>query len=82
MRIFVMATVMLCVLACAPAGSPTAESELLAGQTACPEQRSQMCTREYNPVCGSLVAGPKTYSNACVACADPEVSAWQAGACQ
>jgi len=59
----------------------------------CPEERAQMCTREYRPVCASRDTGvrcvttpcpsseQKTYGNACSACADPKVIEYSAGAC-
>jgi hypothetical protein len=51
--------------------------------TACAEPRPQACTQEYIPVCGHLYDGePKTYANACTACADPDVSGRQPGPCE
>ncbi|MCL6418117.1 Kazal-type serine protease inhibitor family protein [Aestuariirhabdus haliotis] len=52
---------------------------------ACPEDRSvfQMCTMDYNPVCGVRKDGStKTYSNPCGACGDVEVQTYQMGECQ
>lgn len=59
----------------------------------CHAQRSQMCTREYMPVCG--VKEPSvtckegqceeksvTYPNGCAACADVSVSSYKKGACE
>ncbi len=52
----------------------------------CPEQRPQVCTMDYRPVCATrdtsirCVTAPcpsteqKTYSNSCSACADVKVS--------
>ena len=40
----------------------------------CPSQRGEVCTMEYNPVCGRMVgatpdvAGYREYGNACTAC--------------
>ncbi len=49
---------------------------------ACASPRPQMCTRDFRPACGVLHNGTrKTYSNACSACADPEVESQAAGAC-
>lgn len=60
----------------------------------CPEQRAQMCTREYRPVCATRDTGircviapcpsseEKTYANACTACADAKVIAHRPGACK
>ncbi|MDX1496817.1 MAG: hypothetical protein R3352_04625 [Salinisphaeraceae bacterium] len=62
--------------------------------TTCPEQRPQICTYEYNPVCGLRDTGVrcvttpcpssewKTYGNACTACADNKVSVHYPGKCQ
>lgn len=59
----------------------------------CPEQRPQICTREYMPVCATRDAGvrcltapcpsreQKTYSNGCEACADNKVLGYIASAC-
>lgn len=59
----------------------------------CPEQRSQICTREYMPVCATRDTGvrcvttpcpsseQKTYSNGCEACADKKVLGYVANAC-
>ena len=61
--------------------------------TQCPEQRPQMCTREYMPVCATRDTGvrcvttpcrsseQKTYSNGCDACADKKVLGYVANAC-
>jgi hypothetical protein len=60
---------------------------------ACKEPRSQMCTKEYRPVCAEVDTGircikapcpsskPVTKSNACVACADKNVLSFVEGAC-
>ena len=59
----------------------------------CPDERLQMCTREYLPVCATrdtgvrCVTAPcssselKTYGNACTACADEKVSGYIPDAC-
>jgi hypothetical protein len=57
-------------------------ADKLSGLTDCPEQRPQICTREYNPVCGHLAdASTQTYATGCTACADPTVIGWVAGEC-
>ena len=57
----------------------TADPEL----TACTDPRSQVCTAQYDPVCGYLGGdNPKTFSNACMACADAGVSGHRPGACE
>ena len=49
----------------------------------CPEVRPEMCTMEYDPVCGRLSDGSlKTYSNACNACSDQQVSSYDPGECK
>ncbi|NOQ90356.1 MAG: hypothetical protein GQ549_05365 [Gammaproteobacteria bacterium] len=48
----------------------------------CEEPRPQICTREYNPVCGSLKDGStKTGSTGCTSCSDLEVVGYKKGAC-
>jgi hypothetical protein len=45
--------------------------------------RTNICTREYRPVCGKLTDGArKTYSNKCVACSDTNVLGYTAAACK
>ena len=52
------------------------------GLVNCTEPRPEMCTMQYDPVCGHLVSGArKTYGNACNACADKQVKGYQPGAC-
>ena len=45
----------------------------------CPEVRPEMCTREYNPVCGS---NNITYGNGCTACSFEEVIGFTYGVCE
>lgn len=70
--------------ACTTVGQPAANAEISTYQS-CPEQRAQMCTLDYNPVCGVIDARPtfdlKTYSNACSACSDEKVVAYMLGDC-
>ena len=59
----------------------------------CGDERPQMCTREYRPVCGKRDTGVrcvttpcpsveyKTYSNACTACADENVISYVVEKC-
>ena len=50
--------------------------------TLCSNPRPQVCTMEYAPACGSLVAGGfRTYASPCSACSDPAVAGYQAGPC-
>ncbi len=47
------------------------------GYTACPEERPQICTREYRPVCALLEDGTRdTRATGCTACSDPRVRGW------
>jgi len=48
----------------------------------CREPRPEVCTFEYDPVCGRLGNGGfKTYGNACTACADTEAVEYRPGTC-
>ncbi len=79
---------LLSLLACEPPVQPSEQG------TDCTEPRPQMCTREYQPVCGLRDTGircvtepcpsieNKTYGNACDACADPDVISYSPGACE
>ncbi len=50
---------------------------------ACEEPRPQLCTMQYDPVCGLTANNQyKTYSNACSACSDASVSGHSPGACE
>lgn len=60
---------------------------------ACEEPRPEMCTQQHEPVCASRDTGIrcvttpcdstewKTYSNACMACADHDVYGYKNNAC-
>lgn len=51
--------------------------------TQCPEKRAEMCTMQYDPVCGFLMdKSKKTYSNSCTACADNKVTSFEKKECQ
>lgn len=56
------------------------------GLTFCGSPRPQLCTMHYAPVCATqdpgLKSDWKTYSNACMACADPAVRAYRKGTCK
>ncbi len=50
---------------------------------ACEEPRPQLCTMQYDPVCGLTANNQyKTYSNACSACSDASVTGHSPGACE
>lgn len=69
--------------ACVP--EPSAGEAASAGPdlTVCEDPRAQVCTLQYDPVCGYLGGDNfKTYSNACAACADGAVSEHRPGACE
>lgn len=79
--------------ACASPTIPT-ESTTKPELTQCPEQRPQICTMDYRPVCATRDTGvrcvtspcpsteQKTYSNACSACADAKVIGHLPDECQ
>lgn len=81
----------LSIASCATAPQKNTEKPELTG---CPEQRPQICTREYIPVCAARDTGircvttpcpsseEKTYSNGCTACSDAKVLEYRAGACE
>ncbi|GAB3375463.1 hypothetical protein GCM10027567_14330 [Spongiibacter taiwanensis] len=65
------------------------------GFTSCETPRPEMCTREFQPVCGHIDTGircvttpcpatarHKTYGNACTACADNSVIGFEQGSCE
>jgi hypothetical protein len=48
----------------------------------CTEPRPQICTREYDPVCATLLDGNvKTYSTGCTSCSDDTVKGYRPGEC-
>ena len=49
----------------------------------CREPRPEMCTQQYDPVCGQFSqGGSKTYSNWCSACSDKAVESYVPGECR
>ena len=77
----------------APVSPPFVTAPESSTQTQCKSPRSQMCTREYRPVCATRDTGVRcvttpcpsteqvTKSNACTACADEKVFSYTEGAC-
>ena len=76
-----------------PTPPPVVTAPESSTQTQCKSPRSQMCTREYRPVCATRDTGVRcvttpcpstekvTKSNACTACADEKVFSYTEGAC-
>lgn len=63
------------------AGTPV-EGGTGAAVVCTPDTRQPMCTREYQPVCGTLEdSSSKTYGNKCTACSDAKVVRYVAGKC-
>jgi len=51
--------------------------------TQCVSPKPEVCTKEYKPVCGFEADGNyRTFSNACMACSDAEINAYDDGACK
>ena len=49
----------------------------------CSEPRPEMCTQQYDPVCGQFSqGGNQTYSNWCSACSDKAVESYVPGECR
>ena len=69
-------------LACsAKVGKNETQLDKIAKQI-CPEPRPEICTQQYDPVCGHLKeGGSKTYSNWCTACSDISVEIYSSGEC-
>ena len=74
MRIAVVLVALLALSGCSSPPPETSLSQPSQPQPACPEPRPQVCTMEFNPVCGELLAGGyREYSSPCNACADDAV---------
>lgn len=71
------------ITACSPEPASGEAAPAGPGLTACTDPRGQVCTAQYDPVCGYLGGDNyKTYSNACSACSDAAVSGHRPGACE
>jgi hypothetical protein len=91
MKYFTAATVVLLLTACnggssgAGGGLETGNDQTGNAETllsACQSPRTQVCTREYAPVCGKLNNGElETFANACEACANEAVGGYYPSAC-
>jgi len=58
------------------------EPELPDNLTRCRDPRPEICTTEWNPVCGVLENGSRTtYATGCTACSHREVVGWLPGEC-
>ncbi len=80
--------------ACTNTSAPTATPPTASSSArVCPEQRPQVCTLDFRPVCATRDTGvrcvtapcpsseQKTYANGCSACADSKVLSYTQGAC-
>ncbi|MEE9303288.1 MAG: hypothetical protein V3U84_05830 [Thiotrichaceae bacterium] len=73
--------------------TPTEPPPAVVKPTECKNPRSQMCSKEYRPVCATKDTGVRcvttpcpstekiTYSNGCMACTDSKVYSYVVGAC-
>jgi hypothetical protein len=69
-----------CLLLAGCAGPGLVDGEQV---TVCKDPRPEICTLDYNPVCGLLDSGQRReFSNGCSACADPAVTGYVPGPCQ
>ena len=69
-------------VACATPPLPAQQADVRGGYMDCTEPRPEICTMQYDPVCGQISDGrSKTYSNACSACSDSQVHGHTLGPC-
>ena len=81
-KIVTLALAAMVAAACSPLPPAGEAMPAGSGSTACADPRPQVCTLQYDPVCGFSGDGKSTtYSNACSACADETVSGHRPGAC-
>lgn len=95
MKTILAVSILFTLVACSNTPAPVAESPSSENTEleSCPEQRPQMCTKIYKPVCATKDTGVRcvttpcpstekqTYGNECTACADDKVLGYQHGAC-
>jgi hypothetical protein len=80
--LLIFACILLLQSCSAKVGVDETQSEKAQGKV-CPEPRPEMCTQQYDPVCGQLSAGgSKTYSNWCSACSNKAVKSYVPGECR
>ncbi len=91
-RAFFAALFTLCLVACSHEETSTAQTSSTP-LIACQNPRPEICTFEYNPVCGQRDTGIRcvttpcpstewqTFGNACTACGDPAVAGYYPGEC-
>ncbi len=78
--LFVILSVVFLPLSCM---NPSYEKTLDIKLVQCATPKPNVCTREYQPVCGFESDGNhKTFGNACEACANTQVTNYYSGACQ
>ena len=75
-------TLVLAFLAGCSGGPEAREARRYAEHQLCPEQRPEVCTMEYAPVCALLENGRREeFASACNACSDKEVVGYDPDAC-
>lgn len=78
-KFFLLVAAVVCLTACQTHMPPETSQVAF---VKCPETRPEMCTMDYDPVCGHLSDGSmKTYPNGCNACSDSNVVSYTQGEC-
>jgi hypothetical protein len=94
-KMIVIGALLITSACCGIQRTPTEDSPVANNPTLqnCPEERPQMCTKQYAPVCATRDTGIRcvkapcpsteehTYGNGCTACADEKVIGFIPGAC-
>ncbi len=81
-RLTIIAAISVLAAACSTPASDDAATQA-SDLTPCEDPRPQICTANYDPVCGRLEDGSdKTYANGCSACGDAAVTGHRPGACE